>query len=173
MTFEKEIKLVSLRKINKFILRYFLFLISLFLSCPVQSQTPDFHFSNLSLSDALMIISDHFETTIAFDSEKLGEIKIDKLVSHNEVAPILEELLTGTGFTFIKKYGNYLIVDDRDGSAKSSVPVYELTGSITDKESGENLSFANIWVGNTNTIVSATVTGTFVINKLLSDRLLL
>lgn len=173
MTLEKEIKLLSPRRINKFILRYFLFLITLFLSCPVQSQTPDFHFTNVSLSDALMVISDHFETTIAFDSDKLRNIKIEKQISKNEIAAILDELLQGTGFTYVKKYGNYLIVDDKEGQDEINVPIYELSGSIIDRESGENLSFANIWIGNTNTIISATVTGTFVVNKLVSNQLLL
>lgn len=173
MTYRKEIKLLYRRKKTKFFLPFILFVFILFFTNPCHSQAPGFHFSNRTLAEALTIISDHFETTIAFDSRKLGEVVIDKNISKNSISDILEELLEGTGFTFIKKYGNYLIVNVEQGQETEPIPVYNLIGVITDKESGENLSFANIMVNNQNTVVSATVNGTFAINKMLSDKLFL
>jgi len=172
MIFRKEIRLLSPKKNSNFFFRFFLLILVLFSSLPAKSQIPDFYFSNQTLSEALVIISDYFETTIAFDSEKLEKIQIDKHITQNNISDILKELLSGTGLTFIKKYGNYLIVDENQGK-KISVPVYNLTGAITDRQSGENLSFASIEVGNRNTLISASVNGTFAINKIVSNQLLL
>ncbi|MCJ7447087.1 MAG: hypothetical protein MUO72_05325 [Bacteroidales bacterium] len=86
-------------------------LISFLLHSNLKAQTYKLTFQNTKLSEALLQSSKELDIKVAFDSDKLSAITIDKEVIGNTVDEFMTNLLSNTGFEFKSRYDRYLILD--------------------------------------------------------------
>jgi len=158
---------LSVRLINSTIIciSLFLFLSELNLKAQTYRQT----FINTPLSEALKQVSKLLDVKVAFDSGKLGLVKINREVTGNSADEMISDLLLNSGFGYIYKYNRYLIIER--GDLKSDFPsgTCQIIGSITDRESGEQLPYASVILYNKNLLASASENGSFCIKNVTEN----
>jgi len=141
----------------------FLFLI-LFLvlhPSPGFSQSPAFNFNNTSLSDALGQVSKTMNLKVAFDSNAMAKHRISGTFNGKTPESILAELLKNTGYIAEKRFGNYLIIPVSPEKKSASSVFCRISGMVTDRNSGEQLPYASVYLPNQNSIWTTSLNGTF------------
>jgi ferric enterobactin receptor len=164
-------KLAQIRKYRSAIrnnVLFFLFIFFLFQS-NVKAQNYKLTFSNIPLSEALIRISGQLNIKVAFDAKKLGSQIISKEVKGNTVEELISNLLSDTEFGYKYKYSRYLIVDKEKEKPSKTDPEYQLVGSVTDRESGEQLPFATVILYDKNLQICASDKGSFSIKNIKSN----
>jgi ferric enterobactin receptor len=127
----------------------------------IAGQTYSLTFQKISVSDALLQISKQYDIKVAFDSEKLRSVNIDRTISGSTINELLSDLLLNTGFEYSYRYNRYLIVEHNDNKEKKIFNECQIIGSITDKETGEQLPNATIVFLNKNILAAASGNGSF------------
>jgi len=140
---------------------FFLFL--QFLTLPIFAQKYQFSFSDTPLSEALKEVSAKTQIKLSFDAGLLKQIPVSVKIKTDEIEPILNNLLSGSEYTFVKKYDTYLIVKKETAIASENIPVkYKmLSGLVYDSESGERLPYASVFDTEHNVAAVTNVEGSF------------
>jgi ferric enterobactin receptor len=159
MRLATTVKYLLSKKLNNIIfyipLFFFLFQQNL------KSQNYTIAFNNLSLSEALMQVSDQMNVKFAFDAGKTKEVIINREIKGNTTDELISDLLLETPYEYKYRYGRYLILEKEKGLAESVPPGCQIVGSISDAETGESLPYANIILLDNNLLTSATESGSF------------
>ena len=135
------------------------------------SQTYRLTFRNTPLSDALISISSQLNIKVAFDSKKLGAKIIDCEVTGQNAAEVISDLLKNTGFNYRLRYNRYLIVESESSSKESGLTTFQIIGSVSDRNSGEQLPYATIIAFDQDLQTSASVNGSFGLQDIVSNPL--
>jgi ferric enterobactin receptor len=146
--------------------------ISLLLFLPIQplrAQTYRKTFVNTPLSEALIQVSRQLEVKVAFDSQKLSTINIDREVTGNSADEMISDLLLNSGFEYRYMYNRYLIVEKGAPTSDQSPGICQVIGSVSDKETGEQLPFATIILDKQNLLASSSENGTFCIKNVTDN----
>lgn len=138
----------------------------LFLYPVLNAQQYQINFENSTLSDALVKTSEQFKVKVAFDNQNLDKVIINKKITANTIDEFLLYLLVNTGYTFQFKHNNYLIVEGE--IQEKPATAYQITGSIIDVETGEQLPFATVRLPDQNYSIPASENGTFYLGHLKS-----
>jgi ferric enterobactin receptor len=125
--------------------------------------------NNESLSEALVNVSKQYNIKVAFDALKLGTFIIHNKVEGKTIDEFLHNLLSDFDLDFQYKHGTYLIVNKEAQSGNAVSHEYQIIGSITDKETGEQLAQASVTVPNQNYSVAASANGSFFIKNKTPD----
>jgi ferric enterobactin receptor len=167
MRLAKREKYLSVRIVNSTIIciSLLLFLSDLNLNAQTYRQT----FENTPLSEALKKVSKLLDVKVAFDSEKLSLVKINREVTGSSADGMISDLLLGSGFEYRYKYNRYLIVETGDTKNDFRPGACEIIGSITDRESGEQLPYASVILYNKNLLASASENGSFCIKDVTEN----
>jgi ferric enterobactin receptor len=167
MRLVKTRKYQSAIKNNKTILCFIL--ISFLFHSSLIAQTYRLTFRNTPLSNALIRISGQLDIKVAFDSKKLGSVTINRDVTGNSAEEVISDLLWNSGFEYKIKYNKYLIIDKEKVEGENNSEEYQLIGSISDRESGEQLPYATVILYNKNLQISASEKGSFSIKNITSN----
>jgi hypothetical protein len=157
---------LSTKKFTKTIL-ILLFVVSSCLS--VSGQKYHLTFTHVTLADALVKVSEHYNCKFAFDAKTLSTIDIKKEVKGNTLEELVADLLKDTGFEYEYKHDRFLIVASVEKPTHPEKVTCEFTGSVTDNETGEQLPFASLFVQNQNISTVASNTGTFGIQNITAN----
>lgn len=141
-----------------------------FLNVPdIKAQIYRQTFENTSLSEALVRISKQYDIKVAFDSGKLNAFKVNREVTGNTITEFLSGLLLNSGYEYKYQYNRYLIFPDKIHNINTSQKGGQITGSVSDKATGEFLPFATIFFDDQNILVSASENGSFCIKNIYSN----
>lgn len=132
-------KFISDKKRNKYTLVFFFFF-GCFIS--LQAQKFSIQLDSITLSEALANLSAEQGIKVAFDADRLKNIIINKKVTGNTFEELMQNLLENTGFSFEFKHETFLVTEAL--SPKAVVDFCNVTGSVTDYETGEQLAFATL-----------------------------
>ncbi len=170
MKLKTETKSEYIRRQNKRCLSFvFVFVL---LSFGVFAQNQSMQFNQSSLSDALLLVSQTYKVDLAFDQQGLDKVNVSGSFSFHSVEELLTKLLAGSGYTFEKRYGNFLIIPIQPTSAKAAaLPYTHLIGTVSDRETGEKLPYASIYFPDDKTFLSTTENGSFNFRKPASQRI--
>ncbi len=144
-------------------------LISFLFHSSLIAQTYRLTFRNTPLSEALVRISGQLDIKVAFDSKKLGTVTINRDVTGNSVKEVISDLLRNSGFDYKIKYNRYLIIDEEKDEGKFDPEEYQLIGSVSDRESGEQLPYATVILYNKNLHISVSEKGSFSLKNITSN----
>ena len=154
---KKSIKIVSITLI---------FILYCYIS---EAQVYRLNNNNETLSQALLEASKLYNIKVAFDAQKLSTIFVHKKVEGKTIDEFLHNLLPYYGLAYQFKHGTYLIVEKEPQSGNAVSDEYQITGSITDKETGEQLAFATVNIPDQNYNVAASANGSFFIKNKTSQ----
>ncbi len=135
----------------------------------LSGQTYNITFQNTTVSRALLQISKQYNIKVAFDSEKLSSVNIDREISGNTINELLSDLLANTGYYYEFRFNRYLIVNKDIGKEKESSGECQIIGSISDKETGEQLPYATVIFLNKKIQAAASENGTFCIKNVTDN----
>ena len=135
-------------------------IVLLFLSKTVSAQTYQFSFNETPLSEALTIAAGEMGIRISFDSDKMSRFNISGNISGHTPGDIIQKILVNTGYITELKYNTWLVVKAGD-PVKAAIPSVQVQGVVFDRESGEQLPYANLFFSNKNLSLSTSVNGTF------------
>jgi ferric enterobactin receptor len=157
--------LFTKNRINIIIAFFFLWLATV----PVRAQKYQLSFENALLSDALLKASKEFDLKVAFDAYKLSRVLVNKEVAGNTASEFMGNLLLNSGYLYQYRHGRFLIVEQ--DSAKGFVPAVtcQISGTVYDAESGEQLPFATLVFYNQNYSISATSSGSYLAKNIESN----
>lgn len=141
-------------------LRYWLLVFLLFISVASFSQTKSFDFKNTPLSEAIKQIASSLNLSVSFDAAALAKQNISGSFAGSAANDILPQILKNTGYRVEFKFGNYLIIPDNQAPAPH-VSFIDVSGTLTDRQTGEQLPYANISLPEKNALISSSVNGTF------------
>jgi ferric enterobactin receptor len=144
-------------------------ILSFIFTTGLYAQTYKSDFQNIPLSDALVSASKQFNIKVAFDSEKLRSVTINRQVNGNTTDEFMTDLLLNTGFKFEYRYNRYLIVGNDIEKKGLPAPECQIMGSISDKETGEQLPYASVILINKSLSASASENGSFCIKNISSN----
>ncbi len=154
------------KRLNRTVHLIILFPLFFLGSATAQTYTLSFH--QTSLSTALIQVSKQYDIKVAFDSEKLSSVTIDREVKGSSPDEIMKDLLAGSGFEFTFRHDRYLIVEKED--VKTIMPEKcQIVGSVSDGENGELLPYATVILYNINLLTSASESGSFCIKDVSSN----
>ncbi|MBT3385432.1 MAG: TonB-dependent receptor [Prolixibacteraceae bacterium] len=158
----KTIKRLSLKKKSKQLL-FTLFLFILFIQSPhkVFSQYFQFNFDEQPVSDALVEVAKKLDIRIAFDAGNLKTIKISKSVQSENAESVILSILENTNYTVDFKHNTYLVFLKQENLQTDKRIEKLFSGIVFDKETGEQLPYATIFLWDKNRSLSTTVNGTF------------
>jgi len=164
-----ETKLMSNQKISKhpgvWLTVFFIF--STFFS---YSQNQAFEFKNTPLSEAVKQVATSANISVSFDASALGEKIATGKFSGKSAEDVLSQLLKNSGYRLQFKFGNYLIIPE--GQEKAQVVAFaSVSGILADKQTGEQLPYATIFLPEKNAFVGTSVNGTFSFRIPESDNL--
>ena len=157
--------LLKLSNNNLFWIAIFLFLIIPGLKAQNYRQT----FKNTSLSEALVTISKQYNIKVAFDSGRLNSFNINREITGNTIDEFISDLLLNSGFEYKYRYDRYLIIPRKSDNNDSLREGGQITGSVSDKETGEFLPYATIVFNDQNILASASQNGSFFIKNIYSN----
>jgi ferric enterobactin receptor len=147
---------------------HFIIIISLLFIGSARAQTYNLSFHQTSLSQALIQVSKLYDIKVAFDSEKLSSVTIDREVKGSSPDEFMNDLLAGSGFEFTFLHERYLIVEKQDVKSIKTERC-QIVGSVSDGESGEHLPYATVILYNNNLITSASESGSFCIKEVSAN----
>lgn len=164
--------MAEFRSVAKNIRVAFCILIFLFTILPeIHSQAYRLSFRNIKLSEALITLTSQLDIKVAFDSRKLGAVMVNKDISGNNADEVMTNLLQGTGYKFRFKYNRYLIVMEDSSAEEDSASAFQIIGSVSDRQTGEQLPFATISAPDQDIVSSATETGSFSLRDVVTNPL--
>jgi ferric enterobactin receptor len=124
-------------------------------------------FEHVALSEALLKTSEHLNIKVAFDAQKLAAVFVSKEVNGNTPEEFMDHLLMNSGFSFQYKHNRFLIIENTPSEIFKKE--CRITGTIADKETGEQLPFASVILPNQNFNVSASSNGSYSISNVVSN----
>ena len=145
----------------------FLTLLFIFFCFDSHAQKYRLSFTNLPLSEAVLETSRQLSIKVAFDAGKLGTVIITKDVMGNSSEEFMMNLLEKSGFQFKYKHGSFLILPKENQS--TDLKECQLLGTISDRESGEQLPFASVSLLAQNVNTFASENGTFSIKNIVPN----
>ncbi len=117
--------------------------------------------NNETLSQALLNASKQFNIKVAFDAQKLETFIVNEKVEGKTIDEFLHNLLSDFGLDFQYKHGTYLIVNKDPQSGDAVSDNYQIIGSVSDKETGEQLPQATIKIPDQDYNIAASANGSF------------
>lgn len=128
----------------KLIWKILICILCLFVDSNIYSQDNDsrhsYNFSNTDIKSALEEITKDYELMLIFSNSKVNlDQKINKQYDNNTLKEILDDLFDNTSITYHIK-GNQLILVQ-----KKKIAFFSISGTVTDKLSGESLIGANVY----------------------------
>ncbi len=132
-----------------------------------QAYRQEYH--GIRLSDAIILASRQYDFRVAFDSEKLGNVYVNGIFIGNTVDEFIANLLRNSGFEFKYRYGRYLIIPEKETADEKSASFCQIIGSVSDRDTGENLPFASVAVIDQNILVPASENGSFCIKDISAN----
>jgi ferric enterobactin receptor len=165
MKLEVIVKFIFIKSFNKFIL-CFTFL-SVVLCLESNAQKYKLSLDSVPLSDALLKASEQFDFKVAFDAQKVSSVIISKEASGNSEEEFVKDLLLNSGFDFQYKHGRFLII--KKETEPGEIKECQLTGLISDKETGEQLPFASVVLLNQNLYTSSSSNGSFCVKSIQAN----
>lgn len=162
-------KLLFTRNQNKPFYVIILFFILFHIPLLSFSQTFRFSFENTPLSKALTEIAKKTNIRISFDAGLLEKIYITQNITGENIQDLLLSVLEGTDYTVDVKFDTYLVFKLPPGSKPAVQNETTYQGTVFDKETGERLPYASIFLWNKNLSLSTTVDGTFSLTLLDSS----
>lgn len=154
----ETISALSLKVNNQ--VRIWLIVIFLFFCFQSHSQNNSLQFTNLPLSEAIKQVAAKTNISVSFDASALSGLKVSGNFAGKSAIEILNQILKNTGYKAEFKFGNYLIVQDIQPKENRIVYI-DVMGTLTDKQTGEQLPYATIILPEQKAYVSTSVNGTF------------
>ena len=148
----------SLKKNNQ--ITVWLTVLFLFVSAKSYPQTQSFEFNKISVSDAIKQVASSMNISVSFDASALAEKKISGRFSGKSAGEVLSEILKNTGYIVEFKFGNYLIVPEKQ-QIPENLSFIDVHGTLADRQTGEQLPYATIFLPEQKAYVSTSVNGTF------------
>jgi ferric enterobactin receptor len=124
---------------------------------------------DIPLSEALLQSSRMLNFRVAFDAQRLQAVNAKDEANGNSIEEFLSDLLKDSGFKYLYKHGSYLIIRDDSEFSGRSVRECQLTGSVIDSKTGEQLPFASIKLPDQSIGAMASTNGTFSIKNIVSN----
>lgn len=148
--------------LQKSIVNHFLLglIVLLFLSATVSAQTYQFSFKETPVSEALANAASEMGVRISFDAGKMEQFSVSGNISGEQPDEIIQKILANTSYTTALKYNTWLVVKAGE-QVKAVIPTVQVQGVVFDRQSGEQLPYANLFFGNKNLSLSTSVNGTF------------
>jgi len=156
---------------KKRLLKYIIVLVLYFCSCSLFGQNINATYKNFPLSKVLTSISNDYKVTFAFDNALVEKIIINKSFTNKPLVEVLTELLAETNLVFSKNAEVYMIIPDKHKLVQtpSAAPVVvekpkplcHIMGVVKDRNSGEQLPFATVFINGTNIATATNNTGYF------------
>jgi len=100
-------------------------------------------FENAPLKDVLHLLRKNYQLKIAFSGRNVKGIYIDASLNNLSLQESFIQILKGTNLTFELLDGRTIIIKKK--VKEEFKPSLEITGLVSDWESGENLPFSTIW----------------------------
>jgi ferric enterobactin receptor len=122
-----------------------------------------------TLSEALLLSSRTFDFKVAFDARRLNALYAEKEVSGNTQGEFITNLLKNSELTFIFKHGSYLIIEKDSSQPGKALKECQLSGSVSDYDTREQLPFASVILADQNINSPASTNGTFIIKNIISN----
>lgn len=125
------------------------------------SQHFQFKFDNTPVSRALVEVATKLDIKIAFDAGQLSRINITKTISEENSIDIISTLLAETNYIVEFKHNTYLVYQSGQIGVAKQKQEKTYSGIVFDKETGERLPYATLFIWERNVSLSTTVDGTF------------
>ncbi len=135
-------------------------IVLVFLSKTVSAQTHQFSFNETPVSEALANAASEMDIRISFDADKMAQFSISGKITGLTPGDIIQKILVNTGYTTELKYNTWLVVKTGE-PVKAATKSVQVQGVVFDRESGEQLPYANLFFSNKNLSLSTSVNGTF------------
>ncbi len=123
-----------------------------------QSPVIDISVRNKSLASTLSELSDTYDIRFAYDSQLLNKTTITKRIHTTDLYGAIDQLLEGTNLS-------YQVIDQiiviYPGKETPQSKYITVSGIIKDRDSGETLPYANVYIEGTNVGTSSNNTGVF------------
>ena len=133
------------------------------------AQTYKLTCNNENLSETLIKVSRQYKFKVAFDALKLSTFIVHNNVEGNTIDEFLHNLISDYDLDYEYKHGTYLIVSKDALSGNTVSQEYQIIGSITDKETGEQLAQASVSLPSQNYSMAASANGSFFIKNKTAD----
>ncbi|NQU53651.1 MAG: TonB-dependent receptor [Bacteroidetes bacterium] len=98
---------------------------------------------------------------IAFDAGKLEKLKFSKNISEESPSKVILSILENTNYTVDFKHNTYLIIKSDQKFEKNIYYEKWVSGIVFDKETGERLPYASVYLWDKNISFSTNVDGNF------------
>lgn len=153
-------KLLYQKKNNLYF--FFVLIVVAFISFPLSgySQKYNFKFNNTTVSDALLEVAQKTNIRISFDASLMEGFIITRNISSDSISSVLYKIIEDTGCHTIFKHNTWLIAKPYINSREKTKSRW-ISGIIYDKETGERLPYATIFISQNGQYVFTTVDGIF------------
>jgi ferric enterobactin receptor len=141
------------------------FILLPFFCSQLNAQKYKLSFTDTPISEALLKVAEQLNIKVAFDAHKLSLIRVTTEVAGNTPEELISKLLSNTNFEFQYKHQRFLVYEKADKPDALPQEV-EITGSITDRDMGEQLPYASVRVYDQNLQISASSTGSFSVKNI-------
>lgn len=158
---------LSRKQLNRTV--HLIAIFSFFIISSASGQTYRLNFKDMPLSQALIQVSRQYNIQVAFDSEKLSSVSINREVTGNSADEFMNDLLANSGFEFKFMYDRYLIVEKSREEIIVPQAKCQIVGSVSDRENGEHLPYASVILYNNNLLASASEDGSFCVKDISSN----
>jgi len=121
------------------------------------------------MSEALTQVAKLFNIKVAFDAGKLGSIIINREIQGSTAEEMITSLLHDTGLEYKFRYNRYLIFTGGENGDDFPPGTCQIIGSVTDRESGEQLPYATVILDKQNMLASASENGLFCLKRVTGN----
>lgn len=169
MKLKTKRKLLFTKK-NKLLFIFSGFIVFLFFPYAGNAQHFQFKFYNTPVSKALVEVAKKMDIRIAFDAGRLEKFEVTKNIREENVTQVILSVLENTKYTVVFKHNTYLIVKSQKKIKNTNYPKKLVSGIVYDKETGERLPYASIYLCAENISVPTNVDGNFSFNLIDSSN---
>lgn len=129
-----------------------------------QSPVIDISVRNKSLTSTLSELSDTYNIRFAYDSQLLNNTTITKRIHTADLYKAIDQLLEGTNL-FYEVIDKTIVIYPGKETRQSKYTT--VSGIIKDRDNGETLPYANIYIDGSNVGTSSNNTGVFSLSDVL------
>ena len=130
-----------------------------------QSQKISISVNNNSLAKTIQLLSKTYHLRFAYDNQLLENTIVTKKIDNLEVFEAIDRLLEGTELTY-QVIDKTIVISPKKKSLQNKT--LSVSGVIKDKNTGETLPYANIFINGINKGTSSNKAGFFSLsNKFL------
>ncbi len=152
------------------VLRFYLTIIFVFEVIQLYGQNISIQFKEVTLTKALISLSDNYRFTFAYDNALTDNIIVRTNISNTTIDEALDLLLSKTTLSY-RRNDNVIVLFpeiEKIKKSKEALPApdiskqtCQISGIVKDQKSGEQLPYASVYIPGTNTGTSTSSAGFF------------